>query len=122
VLFLCCVPSTVQASVALTGMAGGNVPAAVCSASASNLIGVVLTPALIAVLMHTQGFSLNLDIVLGIVLQLLLPFLAGQVLRPRIGSFIARHKKVLKKAKGRRDIPMDVDVDDEISLGEPDLC
>ena len=98
VLFLCCVPSTVQASVALTGMAGGNVPAAVCSASASNLIGVVLTPALIAVLMQTQGFSLNLDIVRGIVLQLLLPFLAGQLLRPRIAPFIARHKKVLQLA------------------------
>lgn len=96
VLFLCCVPSTVQASVALTGMAGGNVPAAVCSASASNLIGVVLTPALIAVLMQAQGFALNLDIVRGIVLQLLLPFLAGQVLRPRLGPFIARHKKVLQ--------------------------
>ncbi|WP_119420741.1 bile acid:sodium symporter family protein [Desertibaculum subflavum] len=96
VLFLCCVPSTVQASVALTGMAGGNVPAAVCSASASNLIGVVLTPALIAALMQAQGFALNLDIVRGIVLQLLLPFLAGQVLRPRIGSFIARHKKMLQ--------------------------
>jgi sodium/bile acid cotransporter 7 len=98
VLFLCCVPSTVQASVALTGMAGGNVPAAVCSASASNLIGVVLTPALIAVLMQTQGFSLNLDIVRSIVLQLLMPFVAGQVLRPRLGAFIARHKKVLQFA------------------------
>jgi sodium/bile acid cotransporter 7 len=98
VLFLCCVPSTVQASVALTGMAGGNVPAAVCSASASNLIGVALTPALVAVLMHTQGFTLNLGIVRDIVVQLLLPFIAGQVLRPRIGAFITRHKKVLQFA------------------------
>jgi sodium/bile acid cotransporter 7 len=37
VLFLCTLPSTVQSSIAFTSMARGNVPAAVCSASASNI-------------------------------------------------------------------------------------
>src|SRR5512144_794064 len=38
VLFLCCLPSTVQSSIAFTAIARGNLPAAVCAASASNLI------------------------------------------------------------------------------------
>ena len=36
VLFLCTLPSTVQSSIAFTSIAKGNVPAAVCSASASS--------------------------------------------------------------------------------------
>jgi len=35
VMFVCVLPSTVQASVAFTSIAGGNVPAAMCSASLS---------------------------------------------------------------------------------------
>jgi sodium/bile acid cotransporter 7 len=38
-------PSTVQSSIALVAVARGNVAAAVCSASASNLIGIFVTPA-----------------------------------------------------------------------------
>src|SRR3546814_7837686 len=40
ILFLCCLPSTVQSSIAFTSIARGNVSAAVCSASASSLLGV----------------------------------------------------------------------------------
>ena len=43
-ILLTALPSTVQASIAFTSVAGGNVPAALCSASASNLLGVFLTP------------------------------------------------------------------------------
>src|SRR5690606_13839973 len=45
-LFLCCLPSTVQSSIAFTAMARGNVAAAVVAASASNLAGILLTPLL----------------------------------------------------------------------------
>ncbi len=95
ILYLCCLPSTVVASVGFTAIAGGNVPAAVCSASASNLIGVFLTPALVGFLMHAQGDGITFDTVRGIFLQLLLPFVAGQALRRRIAPFISRHKKVI---------------------------
>ena len=54
-LFLCTLPSTVQSSIAFTSIARGNVPAAVCSASFSSLIGIVLTPLLVALLIHAQG-------------------------------------------------------------------
>lgn len=96
VLYLCILPSTVQSSIAFTSMAGGNVPAAVCSASASNLIGIFLTPALAALLLGVHGGGGDfLGAVRAIVLQLLVPFLAGHLLRPLIGGFVDRHKKAL---------------------------
>jgi sodium/bile acid cotransporter 7 len=97
ILFLCALPSTVQSSIAFTAMARGNVAAAVCSASASNFIGIFLTPLLVSMLVvrGAAGGS-ALDSILSIVGQLLLPFLAGQFLRPRIGAWVDRHKPVLR--------------------------
>ncbi|CCG40777.1 bile acid:sodium symporter family protein [Magnetospirillum molischianum] len=93
VLYLACLPSTVQSSIAFTSIAGGNVPAAICSASASNLIGVLLTPFLVALLITSQdGGGISLDSVEAIMLQLLVPFIAGQLLRPWIGGWVTRHK------------------------------
>jgi sodium/bile acid cotransporter 7 len=96
VLFLSCLPSTVQSSIAFTSIAKGNVAAAICSASFSNLIGIVLTPALVTVFLVTQtGGGVSLAAVRDILLQLLMPFVAGQLLQKRIGGFVARHKQVL---------------------------
>ena len=91
-LFLCVLPSTVQSSIAFTSIAGGNVPAAICAASLSNLIGVALTPLLVAQLLHQDGGGISLDAVKKIALQILLPFILGQILRPWIGGFVQRHK------------------------------
>ncbi len=91
-LFLAVLPSTVQSSIAFTGMAGGNVPAAICAASVSNLIGVVLTPLLVAALLHTGDGGIRLDAVLKIATQILLPFLLGQLTRPWIGGQVRKHK------------------------------
>jgi sodium/bile acid cotransporter 7 len=94
ILFLCLLPSTVQSSIAFTSIARGNVAAAVCSASLSNLLGIFITPALVALLMNLKG-GVSPQAVLDIVLQLLAPFLAGHFLRPWIGAFIARHRYAL---------------------------
>ncbi|MGW8782517.1 bile acid:sodium symporter family protein [Streptomyces sp. NPDC055796] len=94
-LFLCLVPSTIQSSIAFTSIARGNVPAAICAGSFSSLAGIVLTPLLAAGLLGGSGGGFSLDSLLKIVLQLLLPFLLGQVLRPWVGDFLVRHKKVL---------------------------
>ena len=94
-MFLCVLPSTVQSSIAFTSIARGNVAAALCSASASNLIGIVLTPLLVGLLLQTQGSGFSVQALQDIVLQLLAPFLAGQVLRPWIGGFVTRNKSVL---------------------------
>ena len=85
-------PSTVQSSIAFTSIAGGNVPAAICAASLSNLIGVALTPLLVAQLLHQDGGGISLDAIEKIALQILLPFILGQILRPWIGGFVQRHK------------------------------
>ena len=98
-LFLTLLPSTVQSSIAFTAMARGNVAAAVCSASMSNLIGIVATPLLVQVAMHpaaSAGGGMAWGSVKTIALQLLLPFVAGHLLRPWIGGFVARHKAVLQ--------------------------
>lgn len=94
-LFLTLVPSTIQSSIAFTSIARGNVPAAICAGSFSSLVGIVLTPLLAAALLGSSGGGFSADSLLEIVLQLLVPFLAGQVTRRWIGGFITRHKKVL---------------------------
>ncbi|WP_406120134.1 bile acid:sodium symporter family protein [Streptomyces sp. NBC_00989] len=94
-LFLTLVPSTVQSSIAFTSIARGNVPAAICAGSFSSLAGIVITPLLAAALLGNNGGGFSADSLLKIVLQLLVPFLAGQVLRRWIGGFITRHKKIL---------------------------
>jgi len=97
VLFLCTLPSTVQSSIAFTSMAKGNVPAAVCSASASSLLGIFITPVLASVVVssNTAG-GISLHTIWGIVLQLLVPFVAGQLARPLIGQWVARHRSFLR--------------------------
>jgi sodium/bile acid cotransporter 7 len=95
-MFLCCLPSTVQSSIAFTSIARGNVAAAICAASFSNLIGILVTPVLVAVFLISRGGGGDVWAApRDITLQLLAPFVAGQLLRPRIGGFVARHKKVL---------------------------
>ncbi|GGT92074.1 bile acid:sodium symporter [Streptomyces coeruleorubidus] len=94
-LFLTLVPSTVQSSIAFTSMARGNVPAAICAGSFSSLVGIIATPLLAASLLGGSGGGFSADSLLKIVLQLLVPFLAGQLLRRWVGGFVTRHKKVL---------------------------
>jgi sodium/bile acid cotransporter 7 len=96
-LFLTLLPSTVQSSIAFTSIARGNVAAAVCSASFSNLIGIFITPALVALLMSKAGTGggFSFSSVEKILLQLLLPFVLGHLLRPLIGGFVSRHKSLV---------------------------
>lgn len=98
VIFLCALPSTVNSSIAFTSIARGNVAAAICSASFSSLIGIVLTPLLVGLLLGTTGNGFSPHSITSIVLQLLVPFIAGQLARRWIGGWIAAHKKVLGRA------------------------
>jgi sodium/bile acid cotransporter 7 len=94
-IYLSVLPSTVQSSIAFTSIAKGNVPAAVCAASLSNLIGVVLTPLWIAAVLSVDGQGFSLGSLWSIVEQLLLPFVVGQLLRPWIARFLDHYKKAL---------------------------
>ena len=96
ILFLCVLPSTVQSSIAFTSMAGGNVPAAVCAASGSNILGMFLTPLLAGLLLSTTGDGgFSWGALESILLQLLAPFVIGQILQPWIGGWIRARKKLL---------------------------
>ena len=94
-LFLTLLPSTVQSSIAFTSMARGNVAAAVCSASFSNLAGIFLTPLLVALLLTGKSGGFSLESAERIAVQLLLPFILGHGLRPLIGGWVTRQKRIL---------------------------
>lgn len=95
-LFLCLLPSTVQSSIAFTSIARGDVPSAVCAASLSNLVGIFLTPLLVASLLTTSGASaFSWDALRAILLQLFVPFAAGQLLRPWIAAPLQKYKGIL---------------------------
>jgi solute carrier family 10 (sodium/bile acid cotransporter), member 7 len=95
-VFLCLAPSTVQSSINMTSLAGGNIPAAMISATASNVLGVVLTPLLVMFMLPSNGGGLSWHIALDVFLQLLLPFILGQISRIFIATFMARHRTRLK--------------------------
>ncbi|WP_408934883.1 bile acid:sodium symporter family protein [Corynebacterium marquesiae] len=87
ILFLTLVPSTVQSSVAFTSIAKGNVAGAIVSASASNLVGVVVTPLLVMLLMGTGGgVHIDTSVFGEIALLLLAPFVLGQFTRRWVGK------------------------------------
>lgn len=94
VLFACTLPSTVQSSIALTSIAEGNVAGAVCAATTSNLAGIVFTPLLFGAISHLQG-GFNPLTIWQVAMQLLMPFIAGHLLRPWIGQWVERHRPVL---------------------------
>ena len=97
VLFLCTLPATVQSAIAFTSIARGNVPAAVCSASASTLLGILVTPILVSLILNkTAEGGDALQAVGKIALQLLLPFIVGHLMRPLIGSFLQRRSSIIK--------------------------
>ena len=106
ILFLCVLPSTVQSSIAFTSIAGGNVAAAICAASTSNILGIFLTPVLVALLFSAGGHvGMSFDMIWKIMLQLFLPFVAGQLLQPFIGNWV-RSKKALLTPFDRGSILM----------------
>lgn len=94
IIFLAVLPSTVQSSIAFTSIARGNVAGAVCAASASSLIGMALTPLMLGVLVH-QHAGADFTGVGKILLQLFVPFAIGHAMRPRIGGWADRNRKLL---------------------------
>lgn len=90
ILYLTLVPSTVQSSVAFTSVAKGNIAGAIVSASASNLVGVIMTPLLVMALMGAgNGISIDSSVFVEISLLLLAPFILGQLTRKWVKDFAA---------------------------------
>jgi sodium/bile acid cotransporter 7 len=92
-LYLSLLPSTIQSSVVFTSIARGNVAGAITGATVSNVLGIVLTPLLVGVLMSRAGGPVG-GSAGSTLLQLLLPFVLGQILQPKIGAWVRAHKPV----------------------------
>lgn len=101
VLYLCVLPGTVQSAIAFTSIARGNVPAAVCAASASSIVGIVITPLLLQLLLDTDTSALDssslLQSILRIGQQIFLPFVVGHLMRPVIGRWMDKHRPLVTK-------------------------
>ncbi|MBY7789346.1 bile acid:sodium symporter [Vibrio fluvialis] len=96
--YLLVLPSTISSSVAMTSVGKGNVPGAIFNASLSSILGVFITPLLIQLFMGFEGVQLDLlDSVISISKLLLLPMIAGQIMRPYLVTWVDRHKAVVNK-------------------------
>lgn len=90
---LAALPSTISSSVAMTALARGDVPVAIFNATLSSLLGIVLTPLLLSLIGNADAHGVSLGAtMLNIAQLLLLPLLAGQLLRPLIVDWFARVK------------------------------
>jgi sodium/bile acid cotransporter 7 len=100
VLYLCVLPGTVQSAIAFTSIARGNVPAAVCAASASSILGIVITPLLLQLLLQTDTSALGsgnlLQSIVRISQEILLPFVAGHLMRPWLGRWMDSHRVLVR--------------------------
>jgi len=92
--FLAVLPTTIATSVAYTFMTNGNVAGAVFNSSLANVAGILITPLWVSAWLQAGGVPIPLgQLLLDISLLLLVPFVAGQILRP----FVYRVADALKK-------------------------
>jgi sodium/bile acid cotransporter 7 len=95
--FLAALPSTVSSSVVMVSIAGGNIPAAIFNASISSLLGIFVTPVWMSFFIDHQRGDVGLGHVIGkLLLQVMLPVIAGLLLHKKFGQWAALHKKRLK--------------------------
>ena len=86
-LYLCILPATVQSAIAFTSMAGGNVAAAVCSASASSLLVVytAFSEAVVNGIWHKVGWGSLLFIVVVSCVLLAIVIVVNVFMARRLG-------------------------------------
>ncbi|WP_052456848.1 bile acid:sodium symporter family protein [Candidatus Ishikawella capsulata] len=97
-IYLCILPATVQSAIAFTSMAGGNVAAAICSASASSFLGIFLSPFLLNLVINIEyGSSNKIEQITKIMLHLLLPFILGHLLRRWTSGWIEKHDYIINE-------------------------
>jgi solute carrier family 10 (sodium/bile acid cotransporter), member 7 len=84
-LFLAILPTTISNCVVFTAAAGGNTSGALFNSVLANVMGVLLTPLLAALLLQARGEGLPLGPMIGeVMLLLLLPLAVGQLVRPLV--------------------------------------
>ncbi|MEP2988455.1 MAG: bile acid:sodium symporter family protein [Parasphingorhabdus sp.] len=91
-LFLGVLPSTVQSATSYCAIAKGNVAASVVASASINLVGVLLSPLLFALLASAAGVEITTDTVFKITAILVLPFALGQIFQRWLRPFVMQHK------------------------------
>ncbi len=94
--FLATLPSTVSSSVVMVSIAGGNIPGSIFNASISGIIGIVMTPLWMGLFLtsNTGDFDFS-KIIVQLIIQIILPVVAGLMLHPYFIRFVNRHNKKL---------------------------
>ena len=96
IFFLAALPGTVSSAVVMVSLAGGNMPAAIFNASLSSLLGVFITPLWMGLVMSTSSIQFDMtDVILKLIVQVLLPVVAGMLMHRFWGTFADQHRKVL---------------------------
>jgi sodium/bile acid cotransporter 7 len=95
-LFLTMLPTAVQTATTFTGIAKGHTAAAVAAASISNLLGIMVTPLLAALVLGSYS-GMNISSAARIAVQIVAPFILGQLL----------HKLTIKWTE-RRALPLKI--------------
>ncbi|HTN06871.1 bile acid:sodium symporter family protein [Agriterribacter sp.] len=95
VFFLATLPSTVSSSVVMVAMAKGNLPAAIFNASISGLIGIFLTPLWMGLFLQQQSDVDFLQIYFRLMIEIIIPVIAGIAVQRGIGRWAARYGKQL---------------------------
>lgn len=95
IILLCLVPTTMQSSVVVTSIAGGDRAFALITTSISSLVSVAATPVLVATLLGTSA-RVDAESVLRIIAIVLAPFVLGQSVQRWVGAWMRRHESRLK--------------------------
>ena len=94
-LFLGTLPSTVQSATAYTSLAGGNVASSVVAAALLNILGVFVTAPLFSLLAGSHSAGFDSTGLVKVVTILLLPFVLGQALQGRLGTWVSGHRQLV---------------------------
>lgn len=96
---LAVLPTTVSSCIVFTQSSGGNTVAAVFNASFANTLGIVVSPLLLSLMLTDTAVALppgQLWITLrGLLVNMLAPIVAGQVVRIPVREFVDNHRKKL---------------------------
>lgn len=88
-------PSTVQSATAYSSLAGGNVASSVVAAALVNVLGVFISAPLFSLLAGKAGAAFNSAALMKVVVMLLVPFVAGQILQRWAGHWVKGHRQLV---------------------------
>lgn len=96
VFFLAALPSTVSSSVVMVSIARGNIPGAIFNASISGIIGIIITPLWMSFFLKasTTNFDFSKTLI-DLVIQILIPVIAGLLLHRFWGKWALKYKSQL---------------------------